>query len=859
MNSKRRKFLKTRPTGARRRFTRSLRCEKLQPRELLAGDFSATSSPEPEPSVFMDVNGDNLVSARDALAVINYLNDDQSELTDAAIADLDVNDDGNVTAVDALQIINYLNLPTDTADASAGMGEDVFMVTKSPTILSGQFAATFSDKEAMLPLDVPGNKELSRPDNLLEAAEVRTLLERASAATPSNDGIIAVVDRNGRILGVRVEDGVSATLKADPKQLAFAIDGAVAKARTAAFFSSNAAPLTSRTIRFISQSTVTQREVESSPTNPVSEFRGPGFVAPIGVGGHFPPEIPFTPQVDLFAIEHQSRDSQTHPGLDGMKGSGDDFELRTRFNVDPQHVPKAAESFFKTWPESYGEQSGSDPSAIPRGIATLPGGVPLYKLTGVASPASDSVNLAGGIGVFYPGEDGFATFEQGFERGVGQTERERTNADKVLEAEFAALVASAGAGITSGMSGFSRNIDDINARLPPLPDFIALSGRIDLVGITLEIYGPTPSRAFPVPGIDRLLQFGRGLGGGVTSGMLMPLNMGGDTSLAGQAVAEGWLVAPHDSPTDPNLKAADVQRIIDTGVAEANRTRAAIRLDINNGFRPGAKTSMVLSVADTNGEVLGLFRMPDATIFSIDVAVAKARNTAYYADAGDLQPVDRVDFNGDGVRDESTVTGSVKNPNGDTLPLGTALTNRSFRFLSEPRFPTGTELEPGVEAGCAARPDLCLEVGPLSMLRLDGINPKTGENLFDTPLPFEVYASKDHASVKAFDAFNVMRNFRDIGDDVVHVQGSIAKEEKERLANQNGVVFFPGSTPLYAADGVTLIGGFGVSGDGVDQDDVVTAAGQVGFAPDQSIRADSFTIGGIRIPFQHFNRNPFAD
>jgi len=130
-------------------------------------------------------------------------------------------------------------------------------------------------------------------------------------ATSSEDAIIAVVDRSGRILGVRIEQGVSRSLQEDADKLAFAIDGAVAKARTAAFFSSNAAPLTSRTIRFISQTTITQREVESSPTNLDLSYRGPGLVAPIGVGGHFPPEISFAPQVDLFAIEHQSRDSQT--------------------------------------------------------------------------------------------------------------------------------------------------------------------------------------------------------------------------------------------------------------------------------------------------------------------------------------------------------------------------------------------------------------------------------------------------------------------------------------------------------------------------------------------------------------------
>jgi hypothetical protein len=62
--------------------------------------------------------------------------------------------------------------------------------------------------------------------------------------------------------------------------LTFAIDGALAKARTGAFFGNNQAPLTSRTIEFISQTTITQQEVESDPNIPDinSPFRGPGFV-----------------------------------------------------------------------------------------------------------------------------------------------------------------------------------------------------------------------------------------------------------------------------------------------------------------------------------------------------------------------------------------------------------------------------------------------------------------------------------------------------------------------------------------------------------------------------------------------------
>ena len=48
----------------------------------------------------------------------------------------------------------------------------------------------------------------------------------------------------------------------------------------------------------------------------------------------------------------------------------------------------------------------------------------------------------------------------------------------------------------------------------------------------------------------------------------------------------------------------------------------------------------------------------------------------------------------------------------------------------------------------------------------------------------------------------------------------------------------------------------GVSGDGVDQDDVVTAAGQVGYAPPDAIRVDQYIVGSVRLPFQKFNRNP---
>jgi uncharacterized protein GlcG (DUF336 family) len=53
---------------------------------------------------------------------------------------------------------------------------------------------------------------------------------------------------------------------------------------------------------------------------------------------------------------------------------------------------------------------------------------------------------------------------------------------------------------------------------------------------------------------------------------------------------------------------------------------------------------------------------------------------------------------------------------------------------------------------------------------------------------------------------------------------------------ERGLIEFPGGLPLYK-NGV-LVGGIGVSGDGVDQDEVVAEAGAAGYEPSPVIRVD---------------------
>jgi hypothetical protein len=119
------------------------------------------------------------------------------------------------------------------------------------------------------------------------------------------------------------------------------------------------------------------------------------------------------------------------------------------------------------------------------------------------------------------------------------------------------------------------------------------------------------------------------------------------------------------------------------------------------------------------------------------------------------------------------------------------------------------------------------------------VDPLTGRNV-GPPLPASAFQS-----VLGHDAFNPQTNFRQQGNQL----------------NQNGIVFFPGAAPLYRdtpdLDFGLLIGGFGVSGDGVDQDDVVTFAGSRWYGvPNGLLRADETTVRGVRLPYQKFNRNP---
>jgi uncharacterized protein GlcG (DUF336 family) len=561
--------------------------------------------------------------------------------------------------------------------------------------------------------------------------------------------------------------------------LDFSIDGAVSLARTAAFFSSNADPLTSRTIQFISQSTITQREVNSYSfiSSPSSTVGGPGFVAPIGVGGHFPPNVANTPQVDLFGIENTNRDMYVNPGpgsggvlfTPGGGGSAaTDVALTGRFNINPAFVPAgdalvAPLSYYDTLlpPGAAGQQNPALPHVASRGVATLPGGIPIYEYG----------TLVGGIGVFFPGTTGFASAENS----QLSADYNPKSPDLSMEAEFIALAAVGG----SKQAGFP--IGAIGG-VPALPGFDLPFPRIDLVGITLDTVGPGGLQGPQtlVNYVHTFFSVGTGKSG---SGVNEPVDSLGDKLLAGKPAPDGWLVTPH---AGVGLTAAQVQQIIVQGINQANQTRAQLR-------PLGDTARMVLAVTDSTGAVLGLYRMPDAPMFSIDVAISKARDAAYYDDPAQLLPADQL----------------------PGIPAGASFTARTFRYLALPHFPEGIDPAPP---------------GPWSILNDPGTNPANALNSGKAQ-PIAAFTSE-----LGFDAFHPNTTFHKFG------------------ANSSGVVFFPGSSGIYVKG--KTVGGFGVSGDGVDEDDVVTSVGITGYGPPFALQADQFFYAGVRLPYMKYDRNP---
>jgi uncharacterized protein GlcG (DUF336 family) len=243
-----------------------------------------------------------------------------------------------------------------------------------------------------------------------------------------------------------------------------------------------------------------------------------------------------------------------------------------------------------------------------------------------------------------------------------------------------------------------------------------------------------------------------------------------------------------------SLTASDVNTIISHAAQQANITRAAIRQPL------GSNARVSIAVVDVNGKVLGIFRTADAPVFGFDVSVQKARGAAFASrsDAGALlRSIGLGSYADRAAADGIAFNGSI------------AFSDRAIGFLHRPFFPDGIN---GSQAGPLSRPFpewSVFNVGlQLDLIKTNLQAALLGANVPCTALP------------------NI----------------------------PNGIQIFPGSIPLYK-NGV-LVGAIGISGDGVDQDDIIAAAGAQSYSPAVEIRSDQIFVRGVRLPFVKFPRSP---
>ncbi len=274
------------------------------------------------------------------------------------------------------------------------------------------------------------------------------------------------------------------------------------------------------------------------------------------------------------------------------------------------------------------------------------------------------------------------------------------------------------------------------------------------------------------------------------------------------------------------LSATEARAILEEAFTVMSRARAQIRQPLDS------RAQVTISLVDTRGAVLGVVRAPDAPIFGTDVSLQKARTAAFMSSRFAAQQL-----LADPSTDVQHFVGATRTflHDANALTGATAFTDRAGGLLSRPHFPDGE----------IARPN-----GPLS-------RPIAQFNPLSTGLQSALILT----NVAQHLGFVTGASGTDTPQRCTFIPD--AAPGQNRL--QNGLQIFPGSAPIYR--GSTLVGAVGVSGDGIDQDDMVgflglsnagARVGGIGNAP-VAIRADNVVVdlGDAQVRLRYVNC-PFA-
>lgn len=403
--------------------------------------------------------------------------------------------------------------------------------------------------------------------------------------------------------------------------------------------------------------------------------------------------------------------------------------------------------------------------------------------------------------------------------------------------------------LADGVYGFDPNVLDFDNDLDELIAFAALQGfsplptiradRIPVDGTTLRFSDATASKLHPLQSSFAAL--------GSAAGALIPVAgyYAGSSILPGVAYGterSGVRFATAADFSNPEafvlsdgkganrfpirggadaaevgtaLTPAEVRAVLEEAFKIMSRARAQIRRPLDS------PAQVTISVVDSWGTALGVVRSPDAPMFGTDVSLQKARTVAFFSNrrAGELLLADP----DPGVAPTVAAFRTFLSDN-TALTGKTAFSNRAIGNLARPYFPDG-------EVG---RPN-----GPLSV-------PITKFSPFATGLQTTLIA-------------------RTLGSNRC-TNVPLAPSGQQRLAN--GIQIFSGSVPIYR--GNVLVGAIGVSGDGIDQDNMIgflgvnnggLKVGGISNAP-KTMRSDRIVVNvgvGVRLRYISCPFAPFLD
>lgn len=481
------------------------------------------------------------------------------------------------------------------------------------------------------------------------------------------------------------------------------------------------------------------------------------------------------------------------------------------------------------------------PRRSPLGLAADPGGMPIYK-NGV---------MVGGIGVI---SDGTYSLDLSL-----------TDIDSALEIqdELIALAGITGFEAPRSIRAFNITVegnslrytdttddrDRLSSNPANAPDFASILGTVGVLTDVLGYYDvPTGTAADVLTGTAY---------GAPESGYIPATDLPGGSPFRNPNAfvlvdaAGNPRFSPKPAGDTPGgdaanaLTRAEVIRLIDEALGVALAGRAQIRRPLNS------RIQVTVSIVDTNGEILGVARTPDGPIFGTDVSLQKARTAMFFssenagADLGTIPEIDSAVAFGtlipdpDGGPGQKVVLASGQSyvddarnfvaP--DALTGKVAFSDRGNGNLSRPFFPDGVQEQ---QNGTPNRH------GPFSR-PFNSADTTENWSPFSTGLQFDLIGANILQHV--FFILGLSPDDTDVGCSFLPVRDGLAFPEPS-LAN--GAQIFAGSVPIYR-DGI-LIGGIGVSGDGIDQDDMISSLGLrragifegngLGHAP-EAIRSDT--------------------